>query len=67
MDIQNLVRLRNYITTAEGRLLTCYLSDYITKEACKKREAAEIKGMCELLQQIKIIPNEVEQISKRSK
>lgn len=66
MDREHLVRLRNYIQTEEGTLLMSYLSDYITKEACKKREAFEIKGMCELLQQIKSIPDIVEaQASRR--
>lgn len=65
MDIQDLIELRNYLNQSTGKilvnLLVNYLSDYITENACKQREASEIKGMCELLQQIKLIPNKVEQ------
>lgn len=58
MDIETLVKLRNYISCDEGKLLIEYLSDYITDNACKRREPYEIKGMCELLQQVKSIPDE---------
>lgn len=59
MDMDNLVKLRNYLECKEGCLLITYMSDYITENACKNREASEIKGMCELLHRIKSIPNEV--------
>lgn len=65
MDIENLVKIRNYLRTFEGQSLINYLSDYITENACKQREASEIKGMCELLQQIKLIPNKVEQLRRK--
>ncbi len=65
LDTENLVRIRNYLNCQEGQLLVNYLMDYITKNACMKREASEIKGMCELVQQIKQIPDEVEEIRKR--
>jgi hypothetical protein len=65
METENLIRLRNYIVTNEGSLLINFLSDYITENACKSREASEIKGMCELLQQIKSIPNKVEQLRRK--
>ncbi|MCD7779812.1 MAG: hypothetical protein LUH05_03990 [Candidatus Gastranaerophilales bacterium] len=59
MDMENLVKLRNYLELKEGGLLITYMSDYITENACKNREASEIKGMCELLHKVKSIPNEV--------
>lgn len=64
MDKESLVEIRNYLRTAGGQYLINYLSDYITDNACKQREASEIKGMCELLQQIKLIPNKVEQLRR---
>lgn len=64
MDRENLVKVRNLLATAEGNALVTYLSDYITSNACKNREASEIKGMCELLQQIKLIPDKVEQLRR---
>lgn len=60
MDREDLVKIRNLLTTSDGRLLVAYLSDYVTKQACSNREASEIKGMCELIQQIKDIPKKVE-------
>jgi hypothetical protein len=65
MEIENLIRLRNYIVTTEGSLLLDFLSDYITENSCKAREASEIKGMCELLHQIKTIPSKVEQLRRK--
>ena len=64
MDRENLVKIRNLLNSQEGKLLVDYLSDYITENACKTRDASEIKGMCELLQQIKLIPGKVEQRRK---
>lgn len=60
MEREELIKLRNILTTSEGRLFITYLSDYVTKQACCLREASEIKGMCELIQQIKDIPKKVE-------
>lgn len=59
-DRQILVNLRNLIVTPEGQQLIDYLSDYITEIACRNKDANEIKGMCELLQQIKVIPSKLE-------
>lgn len=64
MEIENLLKIRNYLNCSQGQLLVDYLSDYITANACKSRDASEIKGMCELLQQIKLIPQKVEQRRK---
>ena len=64
MQLEELVRVRNVIETHEGKLLIAYLQDYITENACKCREASELKGMCELVQKIKDIPTLVER--KRS-
>lgn len=66
LDTENLVKLRNYLKSSEGKLLVNYLSDYITENACKQREASEIKGMCELLQQIKKVPDKVENLRRRN-
>ena len=60
MNIDNLYLVRNFLQTDTGDLLINYLSNYITENACKNREASEIKGMCELLHQIKKIPQLVD-------
>lgn len=60
MDIEKLLLLRNTLNTDIGNILKEYLSDYITKNACLNRDASEIKGMCELLEQIKKVPERVE-------
>ena len=55
-----LLSIRNQILQQPiGGVLLSYLQDYITAEACKNRNADEIKGMCELVQQIKEIPENV--------
>jgi hypothetical protein len=64
MELEELISLRNAIQSYEGKLLLAYLQDYVTNQACLKREASEIKGMCELIQQIKDVPKIVEK--KRS-
>ena len=64
MELEELTSLRNTIQSYEGKLLLAYLQDYVTNQACLKREASEIKGMCELIQQIKDVPKTVEK--KRS-
>lgn len=60
MEREDLVKLRNLLATYDGKLLMEYLQDYVTKQACGQREASEIKGMCTLIQQIKDIPQKVE-------
>jgi hypothetical protein len=60
-SIEDLLRLRNEIIQQPiGGVLLEYLSDYITAEACKNRDAEQIKGMCELVQRIKDIPQRIE-------
>lgn len=60
-NIEDLLRLRNEIIQQPiGGVLLEYLSDYITAEACKNRDAEQIKGMCELVQRIKDIPQRIE-------
>lgn len=60
-NIEDLLRLRNEIIQQPiGGVLLEYLSDYITAEACKNRNAEQIKGMCELVQRIKDIPQRIE-------
>lgn len=61
MDREHLVLLRNLLNEPSGKLLLTFLQDYVTNQACKQREASEIKGMCELIQQLKDIPKRVEQ------
>ena len=62
-DREDLLTLRNdLILQPTGGLLLEYLTDYITAEACKNRNAEQIKGMCELVQQIKDIPKKVEKM-----
>ena len=60
MDREYLVLLRNLLNEPSGKLLLTFLQDYVTNQACKQREASEIKGMCELIQQLKDIPKRVE-------
>jgi hypothetical protein len=65
-SIEDLLRLRNEIIQQPiGGVLLEYLSDYITAEACKNRNAEQIKGMCELVQRIKDIPSKVENIKRK--
>ena len=60
-SIEDLLRLRNEILQQPiGGVLLAYLQDYITAESCNNRNAEQIKGMCELVQQIKLIPQKVE-------
>jgi hypothetical protein len=65
MDIEYLVKIKNLLGTVEGKLLMEYAQDYITKQAFKQRDASEIKGMCELIEQFKQIPKKLEE-KKRS-
>lgn len=59
--IEDLLRLRNEILQQTiGGVLLAFMQDYITAESCKNRSADEIKGMCELVQQLKDIPQKVE-------
>ena len=64
MELENLARVRNMLRTEDGRQLIVYLSDYITANACKQSDACEIKGMCELLEQIKKVPDVLEKARK---
>lgn len=60
MDREYLLKLRNELVNAQiGELLLKYLQDYITSEGCKATVNGDtIKGMCQLVQQIKDIPNQ---------
>ena len=62
--VENLVLLRNDLFNSKtGERLLAYLQDYITKEACMtNRNPETIKGMCEIVQRIKEIPQKVENI-----
>lgn len=62
MKTEELLRLRNELIHTElGALLLMYLQDYITDESCKVADnSREIKGMCQLVQQIKKIPKVAE-------
>ena len=64
MELENLARVRNMLRTEDGRQLIVYLSDYITANACKQSDACEIKGMCELLEHIKKVPDVLEKARK---
>jgi len=70
MDRNNLILLRNAIrNTQEGRLLIEYLSDIITSHAINPAKNAEqIKGMAELLHEIKTLPDKADRVieNKRS-
>ena len=60
MELEDIILIRNTLNTRGGQLLISYCSDYITANACLTRSGEEIKGMCELLEQIKRVPQEVE-------
>ena len=62
LKLENLVNLRNDLfNTSTGERLLEYLQDYITKEACSiNRNPDTIKGMCEIVQKIKEIPQKIE-------
>lgn len=65
MEREDLLKLRNAVSNTEiGGILDRYISNYVTSNACKQREASEIKGMCELWEQIKRIPSVVENMRK---
>ena len=40
----------------EGEVLIKFLTKYITSLACTSKEASEIKGMCEIVEQLIRIP-----------
>ena len=66
MQTEELLRLRNELINRDlGDLLLVYLQDYITDESCKVGDnSREIKGMCQLVQQIKKIPKVAENSRK---
>lgn len=61
MEYENLLQIRNeIIKTPAGGLLFQFMHDYITQEACKNINADELKGMCRLVQELKSIPNKLQ-------
>lgn len=59
--IDNLLLLRNELSDKQlGGVLLAYLQDFVTEQAVKNLDAVEIKGMCRIIQQIKTIPEQVE-------
>ena len=58
---EDLLQLRNEIMQRPiGVILLAYLQDYISEMATTPLDAAEIKGMCKLVKQLKDIPTQVE-------
>lgn len=58
---EDLLTLRNDLIQKDlGNILLAYLQDYVTEQAVKNLDAIEIKGMCRIIQQIKTIPEQVE-------
>jgi ferritin len=58
---EDLLRLRNELSQRElGKVLLNFLQDYVTEQAVKNLDAIEIKGMCRLIQQVKNIPEMVD-------
>ena len=59
MDREYLLQLRNQLINTElGDILLDYLQDFITSEGCKATVSGDaIKGMCQIVQQIKDIPS----------
>lgn len=63
--IEDLLTLRNNLSDKQlGITLLNYLQDLVTSYAVKNLDAIEIKGMCRLIQDIKDIPDVVEQERK---
>ena len=58
MDREYLLKLRNELSQTQlGDILLDYLQDFITSEGCKATVSGDaIKGMCQIVQQIKDIP-----------
>ncbi len=65
-NIEDLVKLRNFVNSRDGILLEKYISDYITTLACSGIEANIIKGMCMLFNEIKNIPEKYECIKENN-
>jgi len=59
-NTDTLVKLKNFLNSKEGELLIAYLSDVLTANCCKNKEALEIKGFGECIQEIKVIPQKLE-------
>ena len=60
---EDLLRLRNDLIQKDlGNILLAFMQDYVTEQSVKNLDATEIKGMCRLIQQLKDIPEKVEQI-----
>ena len=59
MDREYLLKLRNELSQTQlGEILLTYLQDFITSEGCKGTVSGEaVKGMCQIVQQIKDIPS----------
>ena len=59
MDREYLLKLRNELSQTQlGDILLDYLQDFITSEGCKATVSGDaIKGMCQIVQQIKDIPS----------
>lgn len=58
---EDLLTLRNELSQRElGKILLNFLQDYVTEQAVKNLDAIEIKGMCRLIQQVKNIPEMVD-------
>lgn len=58
---EDLLTLRNELSQRElGKVLLNFLQDYVTEQAVKNLDAIEIKGMCRLIQQVKNIPEMVD-------
>ena len=59
---EDLLAIRNDILQQNvGKSLLAFLQDKVTDYATKNLDAIEIKGMCRLIQQVKNIPDIVEQ------
>ena len=64
MEREKLVILRNLLETDAGEVLLEFFHNHITEEACKLRDALEIKGMCSIVQQLKDVPKKVEKFKE---
>lgn len=64
-EIDDLLRLRNELLQRDlGIVVLNFLQNTVTQYAAKNLDATEIKGMCRLIQDLKDIPEKVENMRR---
>ena len=62
MEIENLLKIRNILTTSEGSLILGYLLEVATDLSMKDFDEKELKGFLRAVGELKKIPSKVESI-----